>query len=109
MYVEIECNEDLQKGTLELKLVDFDKEDWETLDRDTFFNAVFDNLNEDYQTNGTRYEYLFIDTFNNVYNGTFCTNTCFWNAIFDLYETGRALLHALDPEDSEEVRAEWFN
>jgi hypothetical protein len=109
MIVEIECNENLEDGILELILTDFDPEYETGFNMKDFFNAVMDNLSEDYNVNGYNYEYLFIDTYSNIYDGASACNCWVSNAIIDLYENGRAVLHAVDPEDIEDIKNDWFN
>jgi hypothetical protein len=78
-------------------------------DIQTFFYDVFDILNNgDWRANAYEYSYLFIDTFDNIYNGARACNCGVWNAIIDLYERGYTTLHAVDHEDIEEIRADWF-
>jgi hypothetical protein len=108
--LEIEANEDLDNGTLELLLTECDMD--LIMDPHKFYWAVIENLNYDYNVNGTRPEdgacYLFIDTYSAVYDGAFATNACYRNAIFDLRNTGRAVLQAVDPEDVEDVKRDWL-
>jgi hypothetical protein len=110
--LEIECNEDLETGTLELILEDCDLD--LIMDPVKFYWSVIENLNYDYNVNGLRPEdgatYLYVDTYSAVYDGAFVTNACYRNAIFDLRNTGRAVLHAVtDPDDIEDIKTNWLS
>jgi hypothetical protein len=81
------------------------------MDAKEFYNEVFNNLNDVYQTNALRndYSFLFVDTGTNIFDGAFACNCFVRNAIIDLRNTGRAVLHAVDTEDIGDIRADWFN
>ena len=76
---------------------------------DTFYHDVIAYLiDAGYEVNGYEREYLFIKDNDVIYDGTFVTNACFWNAIIELYETGKTTLGVIDADMTEEIINDWF-
>lgn len=77
---------------------------------DSFYNAALQAvIDAGYEINGYEREMLYIKDDDKIYDGTFVTNACFWNAFIELYETGKTSLGALDDDLFDEYVSDWFN
>ena len=80
------------------------------IDKDVFFNDVFEAIGEEYEINALRNDYsmLYIKSYDAIYFGAFACNAFVQNSIIDLLNDGKCKFFAVDDDDKPDIIKDFF-